>query len=119
MNESQPFDFRYSVQRIRAGQPRPYADSEYEYLVKVEHFQRYGKDPEERNKWVPWLPIASNTPTEAEQKQLDHIVKGVCQNFYRTMSEPGSDWASPILQWMRVDKMNGTIHLLIKEAYTD
>ena len=33
--------FNISVEVIREGQPRPYADSEYEYKIKVENYNEF------------------------------------------------------------------------------
>jgi hypothetical protein len=111
---------RFTVTTIRSGQPRPYADTEREYLIQVEaSFQIRKTDPPEGTEWKPWL-IGGPTPDPVWfQKWCDNVVKGVCQNFYRAPDEPGCDWASPMLKWMRTDYIKGTIHVFITECYTD
>jgi hypothetical protein len=105
------FHTRFSVEIVRSGQPRPYADTEREYKVLCEMYQTWGK-PEE----IGWHPIPTN---EYGSKKIDDIVRGTCQNFYRSEEEPGACWASPILKWMKIDGAAGIIHVFIKEAYTD
>ena len=112
---------RYTVDVVRSGQPRAYADTEHEYIVHVEQNRAGWKTPGSPDDWHPWLYPAGTDDAGKKwfQNWCDTVVKAVCQNFYRKSDEPGADWASPILRWMRVDHAEGTIHAYITEAYTD
>ena len=117
---------RFTAETIRSGQPRAYADKEAEHIVTVERLIeewmcRGSSSDMKAGEWRPWLyPVADNAAGQKWfQDWCDRIVKATCQNFYRTVDEPGANWASPILKWMRVDREKGTIHVFITEAYTD
>jgi hypothetical protein len=120
------FNSRFSVQVLRSGQPRAYADTEREYKVLCERWQDWGKAEEQG--WKPSIPLHMNglkcdengVPTDPHAREtIDNIVRGTCQRFWRSASEPGATWAHPILKWMKVDSKAGIIHVLIIEAYTD
>ena len=106
--------YRYSIEVLRSGQPRPYADTEREYKVYGEQYRTWGAKPEDRNKWYPWIPVVRQ---EQEYFPLLRLLTGC--NFYGSSDEEGANWASPMLQWMKVDKEKGVIHFFVKEAYTD
>ena len=117
---------RFTVETVRSGQPRPYADTEREYIVtverEIEQWMRHDKYKDTKvGEWHPWL--YGSAEDSAGKKWFDdwcdRIVKALCQNFYRSVDEPGADWASSMLKWMRVDRDKGTIHVFITEAYTD
>jgi len=113
---------RYTVEVVRSGQPRAYADTEREFIVHVEQNKAAWKAPGSPEEWHPWLYPKDSDPAGSNKyfnDWCDKIVKAVCQNFFRSSTELGADWASPILKWMRVDHAKGTIHVFIIEAYTD
>ena len=112
---------RYTVEVVRSGQPRAYADTEHEYIVHIEQNKSCWAKPGTPEDWRPWLyPEGNDDPGKKWfQNWCDKIVKTLCQNFYRKVGEDGSDWASPILKWMRFDHAKGTIHVFITESYTD
>lgn len=128
MPEEIKFDYRYSVQVLRSGQPRPYANTEREFKIYCERYQGYGLPPD-KDKWHPFYPpgtagneVDSNgVPTNKYNRDLlDRFVKGVTQNYYREEdNDPAANWASPFLKWMRINREAGTIHLFITEEYTD
>lgn len=137
---------RYTVEHIRSGQSRPYADTVNEYLIHVEAILGFGKTKEERENWHPWLlcgDLDAQKQKEiedtragriritrightqesyyAEQKAYQvawakKIVKALCQDFCEG-KEGG--WASPKLQTLSLDVKAGTIRVVIREAYTD
>ncbi len=112
---------RFTVDIVRSGQPRAYADTEHEYIVHVEQNKAAWLKPESPEDWQPWLYPEGNDERGKKwfQDWCDTVVKALCQKFYRTTHDDGADWASPMLKWMRVDHEKGTIHVFITEAYTD
>ena len=113
--------YLYSVTVIRSGQPRPYADTEHEYLIKGEYFNRYAA-PQQRTEWLPFSHQSAGVdgvPSEKyELDACDRFVQGLVGKYYRHTDE-GYGWFEPTLEWMKIDHKAGTIHLLISEAYTD
>jgi len=117
---------RFTAETIKSGQPRPYADTEREYVVTVEReVQRWMQHDKYKGtkvgEWIPWLYPEGTDDNGKKwfQNWCDMVVKATCQNFYRKMDDPGACWASPILKWMRIDHEKGTIRVFITEAYTD
>ena len=131
----------YSVETLRSGQPRAYADTEREYLitVKASHWSKNGV-------LKPWLMhgdvekriveeeamrksgqmLGGETPDHLRKSQREwakKIVRALCQNFREKDDDDGrTDMAAyfyPTLQWLKLDPKAGTIHVFIIEPYTD
>ena len=130
----------YSVETLRSGQPRPYADTEREYLITVTA-PVYGKDG-----LRPWLMhgdvearikreegdraagrmMGGQSPDALRQGQRDWakgIVRTLCQNFREKDDDDGRTGMEahfyPTLKWLKLDTQAGTIHAFIIEPYTD
>jgi hypothetical protein len=124
----------YTVDTLRAGQPRAYADSEYEYRITI---ARDGK---------PWFlggdieataardeadrkagrMIGGATPDDMRKMQGDwarQVIRALCQNFRERDDEDGRVGMAgaffPTLRWLRLDAKAGTIHVMITSLYTD
>lgn len=130
----------YAVEVLRSGQPRPYADTEREYLITVKA-PKYGeKDP------VPWLMFGDvearirkdeaaraagkmqggQKPDELRKGQREwakKIVRALCQNFREKDDDDGRTGMEahfyPTLKWLKLDAAAGTIRAFIIEPYTD
>ncbi len=130
----------YSKQTIRSGQPRPYADTEREYLISVKATQ-HGEDG-----LRPWL-MHGDVETRIQREEADRaagrmmggespdtlrkqqrewakkIVRALCQNFREKDDDDGrKDMEAhfyPTLRWLKLDPKAGTIHAFIVEPYTD
>jgi len=96
--------YRYVVECLSAGQPRPYADSECRYTILCEVNSPYGM-PEERNVWKPRL--ISNLDNQKE------LVRTLCRNFY---DKP--EWHQARLDSIS-QSSDGVIHAHIIEPFTD
>jgi|SRR5579863_4092274 len=130
----------YSVQTIRSGQPRPYADTEREYLITIKSTQ-YGKEG-----LVPWTMygdverrIKSEEKQRAEGKMsggespeqlrkgqrewAKNLVRALCQNFREKTDQDGRTGMTahfyPTLRSLSIDPSAGTIRAFIIEPYTD
>lgn len=132
----------YSVETLRSGQPRAYADTEREYLITVRSTDYAGKagDPK------PWLMygdvesriareeadrkagrmMGGHTPDQLRKEQRDwakSIIRALCQNFREKDDDDGrKDMEAhfyPTLKWLKLDGKAGTIHAFIIEPYTD
>ena|ERR1035438_7060867 len=109
-------DYRYSVEVLRSGQPRPYADTEHEYKIYCERNQTWGK-PEERG-WKPFLPFSSGLSEIEKQGRIDQLIQSVTMKmFWRKDTQP--NWSYPLLKWIKLDEKLGVIHVFITEEYTD
>lgn len=124
----------FVVQTLRSGQPRPYADTDREYLITV---QRNGK---------PWLMhgdiepriareeadraagrmFGGMSPDSLRKSQRDwakKIVRALCQNFREKDDDDGRAGMEahfyPTLKRLNVNGKTGTIHAFIVEPYTD
>lgn len=102
MSDLKPGTSRITVETVRAGQPRPYADSVYEYIMTLE-----------------WIPYGNSEdgfqPRKLAKDAAMAIAKGACRNFYEKKDKP--EWHLPILQSMtEID--TGKWNLIIKLAYT-
>ena len=124
----------FTVQTLRAGQPRPYADTEREYLITV---QNNGK---------PWLMhgdvearivreeadraagrmYGGQKPDDLRKRQREwakRIVRALCQNFREKDDDDGRTGMEahfyPTLTSLNLDSKAGTIRAFIVERYTD
>ena len=132
---------KYTVETLRAGQPKPYADSEYEYLVKVES-SGWSKD----GTMKPWLMcgnldkiipqqeadrksgrmIGGPSPENQRKMQRDwalKLVKVLCHNFREVNDDDGRTGMEaafyPTLERLTIDQAKAEIRALITEEYTD
>jgi len=53
---------RYTVEVVRSGQPRAYADTENEFIVHVEQNRAAWKAPGSPEEWHPWLYPKDSDP---------------------------------------------------------
>lgn len=131
----------YSVDILRSGQPRPYADTEREYLITV-----MAKDYAKGAVLKPWLMygdveerIAADeaarkagrmwggeTPDQLRKGQREwakKIVRALCQNFREKDDDDGrKDMDAhfyPTLKSLVLDAKAGTIRAFIIEPFTD
>ncbi len=130
----------YTVDTLRSGQPRAYADTEREYLITVQSTQ-YGKDG-----LHPWL-MYGDVETQIKRDEKDRaegrmfggespeklrnnqrewakkIVRALCQNFREKDDDDGRTGMEahfyPTLQSLKTDPKAGTIRAFIIEPYTD
>ena len=131
----------YSVEVIRSGQPRAYADTEREYRITVKS-SGWSKD----RAMEPWLMygdvearirreeadraagrmMGGETPDQLRKGQREgakKIVRALCQDFREKDDQDGRTGMEahfyPTLQWLKIDGKAGTIHVFIIEPYTD
>lgn len=131
---------RYTVEILRSGQPRAYADTENEYLITVEH---QAWNAQVLSPWVMHGDVettikreeaaraagrmAGGYPPDALRKQQRDwalkLVRALCQNFREKTDgdgKVGMDAAFfPTLKRLTIDHNAGTIRALIVEMYTD
>ena len=130
----------YTVEVIRSGQPRPYADTEREYLITVKA-PKYGKDG--LHPWLMYGDVESrikreeadraagrmmggSPPDELRKQQREwaqKIIRALCQNFREKDDDDGRKdmeaYFYPTLKWLKLDAVAGTIHAFIVEPFTD
>lgn len=124
----------YSVQVLRSGQPRAYADTEREYRITVvrdgEPWLLLGdvealiaRDKDDR---AAGRLMGGEPPNELRKQQREwakKIIRGLCQNFREKDDDDGRTGAAaffyPRLQRLDMDHKAGTIHVLIIEPFTD
>jgi hypothetical protein len=108
---------RYTVEVLRSGQPRAYADTENEYLVRCEMERSYGPDKGQMKPWLYGLDEATRL-TWAKS-----LVKVLCQTFREAGDDDGRTGMEahfyPTLRSLVIDQNTGTIRALIIEPYTD
>ena len=130
----------YSVEVLRSGQPRAYADTEHEYLITVQS-EQYGKTG-----LHPWLlggdveaqimrdeamraarqMHGGDTPTMLRKRQRDwakSIVAALGRPFREKDDVDGRVGMEaafyPTLRSLKLDPAAGTIRALIVSEYTD
>lgn len=131
----------YTVDILRSGQPRPYADTEREYLITVQT-TGCGKDMSLK----PWLMygdlepriakeeaarkagtmMGGETPDQLRKGQREwakKIIRALCQDFRETGDDDGrkdmSAYFYPTLRSLVLDGKTGTIRVFIVEPFTD
>lgn len=133
---------KYTVETLRAGQPRPYADSEYEYVVKIEA-DGYGKSVGVFEPWVMFGNVENSirrdeaarkagmmfggaSPEQMRKDQRDwakKIVRALCRDFRETDDADGREGAVayfyPTLKSLSVNAEKGEVRALIISPYTD
>lgn len=99
---SEPNTETYIITCYQAGQPRPYADSFYEYAIE----------------YTATAPYRSDGINEATVKK---VFKALCHSF----EEPASSWAAPKLNFCRAEgdkNKHGQCkkwRICVSEAFTD
>ena len=130
----------YSVEVLRSGQPRPYADTEREYRITVKATQ-YGKDG--LHPWLMYGDVESRIQREEAQRAAGKmyggpspddlrsgqrewakkIVRALCQDFREKGDDDGRTEMEahfyPTLKSLRLDPKAGTIHAFIVEPFAD
>lgn len=131
---------RYTVEVLRSGQPRAYADTENEYLITIEA-TKYGKEG-----LFPWIMLGDveatilreeadratgkmvgGYPPDARRKQqrdwAKKLVSALCQNFREKDDEDGRTGMEaafyPTLKSLTIDHKTGTVRALIVSLFTD
>jgi hypothetical protein len=81
--------YRYTVEILASGQPRPYADSRSHVRVTIEVFRAWLGDPNDsRSKWCP-----NETWTEKEIRALlPHLRCGFTENTEWKLGHAKLDW---------------------------
>lgn len=129
----------FAVQTLRSGQPRPYADTEREYLITVTR-------ADFRENVKPWLMygdleprilreeadrkagrmFGGTSPDDLRKNQRDwakKIVRALCQQFREKDDDDGRTGMEahfyPTLKSLKLDGKAGTIRAFIVEPYTD
>lgn len=130
----------YTVETLRSGQPRPYADTEREYLITVTMKQSHEK---EHRPWVMHGDVEArirreekdraegrmfggSSPDELRKQQREWakgIIRALCQHFREKGDEDGrKDMEAhfyPTLKSLKIDPSAGTIRAYIIEPFTD
>jgi len=130
----------YTVEILRAGQPRAYADTENEYLITCR------QDWKGDGVFKPWL-LGGNVEARIKREEADRaagrmsggmspdalrkeqqdwvrkIIRVLCQDFREKADQDGREGMAaafyPTLRRLTVDPVAGTIRVLIVSAYTD
>lgn len=140
MTKSENPKMVYSVETLRSGQPRAYADTEREYLITVTanmhglkglqpHLMcgdveaQIKRDEADR---ASGIMFGGTSPEALRKQQADwarKIVRSLCQNFREKDDEDGRTGMEahfyPTLQSLKLDPKAGTVHAFIIEPYTD
>lgn len=135
-----PETTKYTVQVLRSGQPRAFADTEREYLITIEASQ-YGKEGlfpyvmhgdvekqirrEEADRAA--LKMFSGYPPERlrvqQHKWAINLVKVLCQNFREKGDDDGKVGMEahfyPTLKSLTINHAAGTVRAFIIEPFTD
>jgi len=132
---------RYEVIELQAGQPRAYADTEYEYLIKIvrtgwgtnagifEPWTLFG-GVEARVKQDDAMRLAGtggrmsvDEMNEGQRDWAKKIVRALCRNFREHGDDDGMTGMDahfyPTLKRLDIDAAKGEIRALIVEAYND
>lgn len=131
---------RYTVDVLRSGQPRAYADTENEYLITVEatrwneegfHPWVHGGDIEtqikrEETERAAGRMFGGHQPDEMRAIQRNWavgLVRVLCQNFREPNDKDGRTGMDahffPTLKKLIIDHKAGTVRALIIEPFTD
>lgn len=132
--------YRYTVEVLRSGQPRAYADTERECLITIESTQ-YGKDG--FHPWVQGGDVEATIKREeaaraagrmfgglppdelrAQQRRWAlSLVRSLFQDFREKNDEDGKAGMAahffPTLRSLKIDHKAGTVHAFIIEPFTD
>jgi len=133
----------YTVETIRSGQPRPYADSEYECRITVKERAEWGPQKGQMVPWVLYGDVEARIKQEEQDRAQKRLIGGEMPDAMRKRQ---ADWAKtivrtlfhefrekddadgrtgmaayfyPTLKWLRIDATNGQITAFIVAPYTD
>lgn len=101
---AKPGDRRYTVETLRSGQPRPYADTIREFVLTIE--------------WIPYRnpPTAEWEPNDLAERLVMDAARTLGHGF--KTPEEGPKWYEPRLR--EREKLGpGKWRFLIVEEYTD
>lgn len=131
---------RYTIEVLRSGQPRPYADTEREYLITCEAtgYGGTGFNPYISHGDVEAMiaqqeadrasgRMAGGYPPDALRKQQRdwalNLVRALCQNFRERGDDDGKIGMDahffPTLKNLTIDHKAGTVRAFIVEPFTD
>lgn len=118
---------RYTVETLRSGQPRPYADTEREYLITIEAITSRDRDRGngEPESWEPWFPFSAISEEElpARRDKVKKLVAALCGAFREVGDQDGREGMEahfyPTLKRLDINSGKGEIRVLIVEASTD
>lgn len=107
---------------IRAGQPRAYANSEFECLIKVE-FAAFDQE------YKPWCQYGNRMDIPDLVARRDAWAKSIVKLLFRSFREAGDQDGkkegsmdahfAATLKWLKLDAAKGEIRALIVEPFTD
>lgn len=112
---------RYTIDTLRAGQPRAYADSEFECLIKVE-FAAFDQE------YKPWCQYGNRMDIPDLVARRDAWAKSIVKLLFRSFREAGDQdgkegtpgaYFAATLKWLKLDAAKGEIWALIVEPFTD
>ncbi len=133
----------YEVTTLRAGQPRAYADSEYEYVIKITSEDQYGPNKGAMSPYIYYGDIEERIKREESQRKAGTMIGGyspdklrkeqrdwakkVVASLCRKFREPNDDdgrtgmeaYFYPTLKSLTLNHAKGEIRVLIIEPYTD
>ena len=110
---------RVTVEIIRSGQVRPYGPTETLARLTFEQQPQYGPGSKDPN--APFEPVAFKQKPMIDmivRETVKPAIKALVGNFYEKPDEPGCDWASPMLKYLK-EIAPGVWEVLISSAYTD
>lgn len=131
---------RYTVETLRSGQPRAYADTEREYLISVEWKGYADKNlrpgfpggnldkliAREESARAEGRMHGGYSPAEHRKQRRDwalKVLRSLCQNFREKDDDDGRTGMDahfyPTLRSLALDENAGTIRALIIEPFTD
>lgn len=90
---------RITIEDIRSGQPRPYADSVDEFVISFEL----------RNKDKEWVPF------DVAENHFDEFARSQGHQFYTKADT--RDWAAPVLE-RKTKESAGVWRYVIRRAFT-
>lgn len=102
MDKTDKREYRFTVETIRAGQPRAYADSEYEYRVEVS------------------LPIFTNLEKEMTVKRFCTKILKPCHQTYKEWCESMGNEAAYFAGYYTIEKLGeNTYRYYVKKPFCD
>lgn len=125
----------YSIETLRSGQPRAYADTEREYLITVKSdgkpWLMYGdvearivEEEAMRAAGRMWGGESPDALRQLQREWAKDIVRALCQRTFREKDDQDGRTGMeaglyPTLKFLRIDPKAGTVHAFIVEPYCD